>query len=91
MHYGTTWKVTLLESVPLGIVTVIVPVVAPLGTIALMYVLDTTVNVAAVPLKLTAVVPVRLFPRMLQHVENSFVIGPTIPALEFGPKSSCRT
>jgi hypothetical protein len=45
-YYGLTWNATLLESVPLGVVTSIVPVVAPLGTAALMYVLDTTENAA---------------------------------------------
>jgi hypothetical protein len=41
----------LLCSVPLVVVTVTKPVFAPLGTIAVRYVLDTTVNSAARPLK----------------------------------------
>ena len=44
-------------------VTEIVPVVAPVGTAAVMDVADTTVNfVAAVPWNLTVVAPVKLVP-----------------------------
>jgi len=43
-------KATLLDNVPLPVVTSIVPVVAPAGTVALMSVAETTVNVAGVPL-----------------------------------------
>jgi hypothetical protein len=57
-------KATLLDNVPLPVVTSIVPVVAPAGTVALMSVAETTVNVAGVPLKLTLVVPVRPFPKI---------------------------
>jgi hypothetical protein len=46
----------LLVSVPPGVVTVMLPVVAPAGTTAVTYVSETTVNVvASVPLKETAV------------------------------------
>jgi hypothetical protein len=62
--YGT-WKDTLLESVPLGVTTLTSPVVAPAGTVVVISELDTTVNWAAVPLKVTLVAPVRLVPRML--------------------------
>ena len=63
---GVTWKITLLLSVPLGVVTSTVPVVAPAGTVVLISVPEATVNVAAVLLKLTLtlVVPVRLFPKI---------------------------
>jgi len=72
----------LLERVPLGVVTTMVPVVAPLGTVAVMYVSDTTVNVAGVSLKVTLVVPVRLFPRIpivmltLPKFDVAFTNGP---------------
>ena len=46
------------------VATVIFPVVAPAGTVAVISVDETTVNAAAVPLKLTEVDPVRLFPRI---------------------------
>ena len=62
----------LLESARLVVVTLTVPVVAPLGTVALISELETTVNVAAVPLKLTLLAPVRLVPRIL-------TVAPTLP------------
>ena len=50
---------------PPGAVTTTGPVVAPVGTVAVISVPDTTVKLADVPLKVTLVVPVRLFPRMI--------------------------
>ena len=49
--YRATRKDTLLESVPLGVITLTAPVVAPAGTVVAISELDTTVNLAAVPLK----------------------------------------
>jgi len=63
--YGRTLKGTLLESVRLGITTWTFPVVAPAGTVVVIKYLDATVNVAAVPLKVTLVAPVRSLPRIL--------------------------
>jgi len=40
----------LLASVPLGVVTSTLPVVAPVGTLVVISVLDTTLKPAAVPL-----------------------------------------
>jgi hypothetical protein len=48
---------------PLGVVTVTGPVVAPFGTLVMISVFDTTLNLAGVLLKLTPVAPVRLVPR----------------------------
>lgn len=62
----------MLESVPEGVVTWTVPVVAPVGTVAVMSVREDTVNVAAVPLNVTLVAPVRLVPRTL-------TAAPTLP------------
>ncbi len=45
-------------------VTITVPVVAPVGTVAFMYVSDSTVNGAALPLNVTMVEPVSQLPRM---------------------------
>jgi len=53
--YGTTRKNTLLESVPLGVTTWTFPIVAPCGTVVAISVAETTVKLAAVPLKLTLV------------------------------------
>ena len=65
-------KSTSLESVPLGVTTLTSPVVAPVGTVVVISELDTTVNLAAVSLKLTLVAPVRSVPRIL-------TAAPTLP------------
>ncbi len=62
---GVTRKGTLLVSVPFGVTTVRLPVLAPLGTVVVISVLETTVNVAARLPKLTLVAPVRFVPRMV--------------------------
>jgi hypothetical protein len=49
-----TTKLVLLVAVPSGVVTVMGPVVAPAGTVAVICVLLLTVKVAATPLKRTA-------------------------------------
>jgi hypothetical protein len=57
---GVTLNCRMLFRLPLGRVTVTVPVLAPVGTIAVKYVSDETVKVVALtPLKETAVVPVK--------------------------------
>ena len=58
-------KGTLLNSLWLGVSTVTVPVVAPTGTVVLISDFETTVNFAAVPLKVTLVVPARFVPRIM--------------------------
>ena len=60
---GVTRKARLLESVPPGVVTWTWPVVAASGTIVEIWEAETTVNRAAVPLKLTLLAPVRFVPR----------------------------
>ena len=62
--YLVTVKLVLLIRVPPGVTTLTLPEVAPVGTLVLICVLETTVNLAAVPLKLTLVAPVRLLPRI---------------------------
>src|SRR5205807_5545866 len=73
--YGT-WKFTLLLSfLPPEVVTVTVPLVAPPGTLVVISEAETTLNLAAVPLKLTAVAPVRLVPRMITFVPAAPDVG----------------
>jgi hypothetical protein len=56
---------TLLVSVPPGVTTCTLPVVAPLGTVvAIAEPVETTLKVAGVPLNVTLVEPDRLFPRI---------------------------
>ena len=58
-----TVKFVALVAVPKGVVTEIEPVVAVDGTMAVIFVADTTVNVvAATPWNVTAVAPDRLVP-----------------------------
>jgi hypothetical protein len=63
---------TIGDGVPPKAVMVIAPVVAPAGTIAVTALLELTVNAAGVPLKLTAVAPVRFVPVIVTEVP----IGP---------------
>jgi len=64
-NYGFTTKDALLVSVPPGVVTWTVPLVAPVGTVVVISDAETTVKVAAVRLKVTLVAPVRSVPRMV--------------------------
>jgi hypothetical protein len=59
-------------SVPLGVVTVTNPVVAPVGTVVLISDAEFAVMLASVPLKLTPVAPVRFVPRIVTD-------APTLP------------
>lgn len=59
---GFMVKDAALVPVPAGVVTLIVPVVAPAGSVALICILLFTIKVAAVPLKVTAVAPLKLVP-----------------------------
>ena len=56
--FGVTRNCWLLVSVPEGVVTVTKPVLAPVGTAAVISELETTLNTAAVPLNVTLVAPV---------------------------------
>ena len=62
----------MLFSVRLGVTTSTVPVVAPVGTVAVINEAEITVNVVAVPLKVTLVEPVRFVPRIS-------IVVPTVP------------
>jgi hypothetical protein len=69
---GSTVKLEAEVPVPMGVVTEIFPVVAPVGTGAVIWVALSTVNVVAVPLKLTAVAPVKFVPVIV-------MLAPTTP------------
>src|SRR6185503_10387956 len=80
----TTVNAAELVAVPFGVVTLIDPVVAPAGTVAVICVSETTLKeVAAVPLKLTEVAPVKLEPERVMMVpiapeigEKPVILGP---------------
>ena len=60
----------VLVPVPAGVVTATGPVVAPVGTVAVIWVSEVTVNVAVVPLNFTAVAPVKPLPVMVTEVSG---------------------
>src|SRR2546427_116655 len=63
--FGLTPKLVALVAVPIGVVTPIMPVKAPDGTVAVIAVSDPTVKVAATPLKVTDVAPVNPDPAIV--------------------------
>ena len=67
-------------AVPPGVVTLIRPLVVPAATVAVRLVAEPTVNVAAVPLMLTAVAPVRFVPLIATTVPPALV--PLVGAME---------
>jgi hypothetical protein len=64
-----------LATVPPGVVTEILPVVAPAGTVAVIFVSVLTVNVADVPPNLTAVAPVKFAPLIVTDVPTGPLVG----------------
>jgi hypothetical protein len=61
--------------VPPEVPTVMGPLLAPAGTVALMAVSELTLNVAAVPLKLTVLAPVKPDPVMVTVVPTAPLTG----------------
>ena len=67
---GVTEKFEALVPVPDGVVTAIAPVVAPTGTLVVIWKFETTVNVALVPLKVTVVAPVNASPLIVTEAPS---------------------
>jgi hypothetical protein len=65
----------MLLPVPFGVVTVIGPVTAPLGTVAWISESESTVKEAPMPLKVTEVAPARFAPRMSTLVPTEALAG----------------
>ena len=83
--YGVTVKVPELVADPPAVVTVIFPVVAPLGTVAVILLSEMNLNVAAFTPKVTFVVCVRPVPLMVTMVptlpldgEKLLIVGVTL-------------
>src|SRR2546425_8819188 len=70
-----TVKLLALVAVPAGVVTLIRPVVAPLGTVAEIEVAEVTVKLALVPLNVTAVAPVKFVPVIVTEGPPGPLIG----------------
>jgi hypothetical protein len=62
-------------AVPPGVVTLIVPEVAPLGTVAVIEAAELTVKLAPMPLNETVVAPVKLVPLTLTLVPTGPLVG----------------
>lgn len=97
-----TVKLVTLVVEPDGVVTLITPVVAPLGTELEICVSEATVNVVFVPLNATDVAPMKPEPDMVTAVptgplvgENELILGPAVApepdnATVCGLRSRCR-
>ncbi len=71
-----TVKLEELQPLPPGVVTQIFPVVAPVGTVAVIWVEETTLNaVAETPLNVTLVAPVKFVPVMVTDVPTGPLVG----------------
>jgi hypothetical protein len=68
--FHNTRNATLLFSVSLGVVTSTVPVVAPVGTVAVISVAEATLNSVGVPLNVTELAPVKSLPRIVITVSG---------------------
>src|SRR3989442_11888715 len=71
----TTVKLVALVAVPSGVVTAMASVVAPVGTVAVMEVSETTAKLAGTPLNLTAVAPVKFVPVIVTTVPTGPKVG----------------
>ena len=72
---GMMVKLDELVAVPPGVVTLIEPLVAPAGTVALIDVADTTLKMALVSLNFTAVAPMKFVPVMVTLVPTGPIVG----------------
>ena len=72
---SVTVKLSVELALPPGVVTEIFPVVAPLGTVAAIWVELATVKAAFVPLKATTVAPIRLLPVMVTAAATGPLAG----------------
>jgi hypothetical protein len=79
---GATVKVAALVPVPAGAVTLIGPLDAPVGTLVVIEVEETTVKVVLVPLNFTAVAPVKLRPVSVTDAVTAPAVG--LKALTIG-------
>ncbi len=70
-----TVKSVELVPVPLALVTEIGPVVAPVGTVAVIWVTEFTANGAALPLNFTPVTPMKFVPVIVTEVPTRPLVG----------------
>jgi hypothetical protein len=89
---GRTVKLVVLVAVPPALVTVIGPVVAAVGTVAVRVWGDVTVAVVVCPLNLTVVLDVKCVPLIVTTVPvvpavgvNEVIVGATLVTVKFVP------
>src|SRR6266545_5939588 len=89
-NVGRTVKVLALVPVPPGVVTLILPVTAPTGTVAVIWVAEFTVKLALTPPNRTAVAPVKAVPVIVTAVlvrplvgENEETVGAALVTVKF--------
>jgi hypothetical protein len=70
-----TWKLVALVAVPAGVMTLMRPVVAVDGTVAVILESELTVNTDGTPLKRTSVAPVNPDPRIVTDVPTGPAVG----------------
>jgi hypothetical protein len=70
-----TSKVCELQSLPPGVVTQIFPVIAPVGTVAVIFVGESTVKFAETPWNVTLVAPVKFVPVIVTDVPTGALVG----------------
>jgi hypothetical protein len=73
--FGVTRKSVALVSVPPEVVTLILPLVAVVGTVALIVLVETTVKVLLMPLNFTEVTPVKPVPVIVTIVPTGPLEG----------------
>jgi len=89
-NVGRTVKFVALVPVPAGVVTLILPVTAPTGTVALIWVAEVTAKLAPTPPNRTAVAPVKAVPVIVTEVpvlplvgENEEILGAALVTVKF--------
>ena len=75
LNYGVTVKVVALVAVPPGVVTTTLPVFAPAGTVAVIWLSLFTVNVPDFPPTVTLVAWVKPLPVILTTVATTPLVG----------------
>jgi hypothetical protein len=89
-NVGTTVKFIALVPVPPGVVTLILPVTAPTGTVAVIWVAELITKLARTPPNRTAVAPVKAVPVIVTAVpvlplvgENEEIVGAGTVTVKF--------
>ena len=83
-NYGSTVKTEALVAEPPAFVTVIAPLVAPAGTVAVTVFVDFMVKEAELPLNVTLFVPTKLLPEIVTFCPTGPLAGQNRDIAGFG-------